>query len=75
MSTGRGVLSTDGKPARCRRFGERADAMPTRVAECLRGASPLEGVSKTDIIRCLKRYLAREVHRTLRADLEDLHGA
>jgi len=26
------------------------------------------------IIRCLQRYLAREVYRTLRADLQDLHG-
>lgn len=49
--------------------------MPTRVAECLRGASLLEGVFKTDIIRCLKRHLARDVYRTLRADLEDLRGA
>jgi transposase len=28
-----------------------------------------EGRSKREIIRCLKRYLAREVYRTLRADL------
>jgi len=25
-------------------------------------------------MRCLKRYLAREVFRTLSADLQDLHG-
>jgi hypothetical protein len=30
-----------------------------------------EGLSKTKIIRCLKRYLAREVLRTLRADLRE----
>jgi len=35
----------------------------------------LEGVSKMEIIRCVKRHLAREAYRTLRADLEDLHGA
>lgn len=29
-------------------------------------------VSKKDIIRCLKRYIAREVYYTLRADLKDL---
>lgn len=69
------ALSTDGRPARCRRFDASADTIPTRAAEWLRGASPLEGVSKTDIIRCLKRYLAREVYRTLRADLENLRGA
>lgn len=27
-----------------------------------------EGMSKPEIIRCLKRYLAREIYRTLRAD-------
>jgi hypothetical protein len=33
-----------------------------------------EGLSKMEIIRCLKRYLAREVFRTLSADLRALHG-
>jgi hypothetical protein len=28
-----------------------------------------EGKSKLEIIRCLKRYIAREVHRDLRAAL------
>jgi len=28
-----------------------------------------------EIVRCLKRCLAREVYRALRADLQDLHGA
>ena len=28
-----------------------------------------EGRSKREILRCLKRYIAREVYRTLRADL------
>jgi len=31
-----------------------------------------EGLSKPEIIRCLKRYLAREVYRTLRADFAAL---
>ena len=30
-----------------------------------------EGKTKRDIIRCLKRYIAREVYNTLRADLAD----
>jgi len=33
-----------------------------------------DGLSKREIIRCLKRYLAREVYRTLRADLGALKG-
>ncbi len=32
-----------------------------------------EGKTKPEIIRCLKRYIAREVYRSLRADLADLH--
>jgi hypothetical protein len=28
-----------------------------------------EGLSKREIIRCLKRYIAREVYQALRADL------
>ncbi len=31
-----------------------------------------EGKTKKDIMRCLKRYIAREVHTSLRADLADL---
>lgn len=31
-----------------------------------------QGLSKRETIRCLKRYIARELHHTLRADLEDL---
>ena len=31
-----------------------------------------EGMSKQEIIRCLKRYLAREIYRTLRADYATL---
>jgi len=34
-----------------------------------------EGRSKREILRCLKRYIAREVYRTLRADLADLVAA
>ena len=31
-----------------------------------------EGKTKKEIIRCLKRYIAREVHATLRQDLGSL---
>jgi len=31
-----------------------------------------EGKSQREIMRCLKRYIAREVYNTLRADLADL---
>jgi transposase len=34
-----------------------------------------EGLSKPEIMRCLKRYLAREVYHALRADLSVLAGA
>jgi hypothetical protein len=30
-----------------------------------------EGLSKREIVRCVKRYIAREVYRSLRADLAD----
>ena len=33
-----------------------------------------EGLSKREIIRCLKRYVAREVFHTISADLRSLHG-
>jgi len=33
-----------------------------------------EGLSKSEIIRCLKRYLAREVYADLVADLRALRG-
>jgi len=33
-----------------------------------------EGLSKMEIIRCLQRYLARQVFRMLRADLRELRG-
>jgi transposase len=33
-----------------------------------------EGLSKPEIMRCIKRYLAREVYHTLVADFEALHG-
>jgi transposase len=44
---------------------------PTRAYAERRRA---EGMSNKDIIRCLKRYIAREVYRTLRADLAALQG-
>jgi hypothetical protein len=31
-----------------------------------------EGLSKKDIMRCLKRYVARQVYRTIQADLAHL---
>jgi hypothetical protein len=31
------------------------------------GGAPGKGLSKKEIIRCLKRYVAREVYRHLRA--------
>ncbi len=31
-----------------------------------------EGKTKKEAIRCLKRFIARELHRTLRADLATL---
>jgi transposase len=33
----------------------------------------VEGLSKPEIIRCLKRYIARELYHTLSADLADLN--
>jgi len=33
-----------------------------------------EGLSKPEIMRCLKRYLAREVYHALKADLQALQG-
>jgi len=33
-----------------------------------------EGLSKPEIMRCLKRYLAREVYHALRVDLQELGG-
>ena len=34
-----------------------------------------EGKTKREIIRCLKRYIAREAYHALRADLADLQAA
>jgi transposase len=33
-----------------------------------------EGLSKTDIIRCLKRFVAREIYYAIRADFEAAHA-
>jgi transposase len=33
-----------------------------------------EGLSKLEIMRCIKRYLAREVYHALVADFQALHG-
>jgi transposase len=49
----------------CRmRYCERTRAYVTRRTA--------EGKTKREIMRCLKRYIAREVYNTLRADLADL---
>jgi transposase len=34
-----------------------------------------EGLSTREIIRCVKRYLAREAYHALKADFEALHTA
>jgi transposase len=34
-----------------------------------------EGLSKRDVLRCLKRYIARQTYATLRDDLQALNGA
>jgi transposase len=49
------------------RYCERTKAYAARRAA--------EGLSKREIVRCLKRYIAREVYRTLRADLADFAAA
>ena len=33
-----------------------------------------DGLNKREILRCLKRYIARETYLTLRADLEALNS-
>jgi transposase len=33
-----------------------------------------EGLSKPEIMRCIKRYLAREIYHALVADFEALHA-
>lgn len=44
---------------------------PTRAYVARRTA---EGLSKTDIIRCLKRFVAREIYYAIRADFEATHA-
>ena len=34
-----------------------------------------DGLSRREILRCLKRYIARETYHTLQADLAALNGA
>jgi transposase len=34
-----------------------------------------EGLNRREILRCLKRYIARQTYHTLRADLQALNGA
>jgi transposase len=45
---------------------------PTRAYVTRRTA---EGLSKSDIIRCLKRYVAREVYAAVLADFAALHSS
>jgi transposase len=33
-----------------------------------------DGLNRREILRCLKRYIARETYHTLRADLEALNS-
>jgi len=33
-----------------------------------------EGLNRREILRCLKRYIARETYHTLRADLQALNS-
>jgi transposase len=49
------------------RYDQRTRAYTTRRTT--------EGKSKKEIIRCLKRYIAREIYHTLRADLKNLAPA
>ncbi len=44
---------------------------PTRVYVARRTA---EGLSKSDIMRCLKRFVAREIYYAIRADFEAAHA-
>jgi hypothetical protein len=48
-----------------------------RLRHCTRTLAYLarrtaDGKTKREVVRCLKRYIAREVYRTLTADLKDL---
>lgn len=54
-------------------------AVVVRMRRCARTRAYVErrtaeGLSKPEIMRCLKRYLAREVYHALRADLRGLAG-
>jgi transposase len=44
---------------------------PTRDYVARRTA---EGLSKTDIIRCLKRFAAREIYHAIRAEFQAAHA-
>jgi hypothetical protein len=54
-------------------------AVVVRMRWCLRTRGyaerrTKEGMSKPEILRCVKRYLAREVYHALVADFEALHA-
>ena len=44
---------------------------PTQAYAARRKA---EGLNRREILRCLKRYIARETYHSLRADLEALNS-
>jgi hypothetical protein len=51
-----------------------------RLRHCARTRSyaqrrTAEGLNRREILRCLKRYIARETYHTLHADLQALNNA
>ena len=48
--------------------GGKYEVKPTDLNDLIRKSSEMFGRTKKEIIRCLKRYLAREMFRALRAD-------
>jgi hypothetical protein len=62
--TGSTAAATAGPTARCGDRDRRDELSPATRAYADRRSE--EGLSKKEIIRCLKRYVAREVYRQLR---------
>ena len=58
----------------CRCFRQRSGVMPTPVAECHAARHSQEDLSKMEIIRRMKRWLARKVFWPERANLRELKG-
>jgi len=82
------IPASSGKTRRHRlhRGGDRAAnralhlAVVVRLRHCRRTQAyaarrTAEGLSKPELMRCLKRYLAREVYHAVLADFEALHAA